>query len=301
MKLDRILVGVDFSPESDIAVLHAAELARSRSARLILAHVVSLPSDLLADSSYDPLFRAQGGAAELGVEHRNQSDDLLQATAGRCQTLGIDTEAVLVDDNPSDGLARIADEVGADLLVVGTHGRTGLKRFLLGSVAERAARLARVHTLIARGPIEEGGSYHRVMVASDFSAASDAAMAAALSIAPPDGRIEVVHCWQTPALPTGALMERMRDDIRQAVQKRGEQWIASHGRGRVTFVPVEASAADGVLRRTEERGCDLIVTGSHGRRGARRWLLGSVTETIVRHAPCSVLIVHPPGGADGAA
>jgi nucleotide-binding universal stress UspA family protein len=295
----RILAGADFSAESDLAVLHAAELARHKGARLLLAHVMSLPGDLLGDSSYDPFFRAQGGGAEFGIDHRNQAGDMLQATSARCQALGVETESVLVDDNPSDGLARIADELAADLLVVGTHGRTGLKRFLLGSVAERAVRLARVNTLVARGPIEDGGTYRRILVATDFSTSSEAALTAALAIAPPDAQIELVHCWQTPTLPAGLAVDPVRDEVASKVTSRGRQLAAEHG-GRLTFVAIEGSPADGICRHAEEQGCDLIVTGSHGHRGVRRWLLGSVTEAVVRHAPCSVLVAHPPA-PDGAA
>lgn len=294
-RLQRILVGVDFSPESEVAVAQAAQLARQRSARLLLAHVMALPSDVVEDSSYDPLFRAQTASAELGALHRTQSADLLQDLASRCESLGIEVESVLVDDNPSDGLARVADEMGADLLVVGTHGRTGLKRFLLGSVAERAVRLARVHALVARGEIGDGG-FRRILVATDFSPSSDAAVDMALAIAPEQARIEVVHCWQTPVSPSGVPIDPVRQDLERAVAESGERLLAGRPelRKRVRFVSIESSPAEGLRRRAEEEGCDLIVTGSHGRRGVRRWLLGSVTETIIRHAPCSVLVVHAP-------
>ena len=294
-RLERIMVGVDFSSESESAVLHAAQVARQKNARLILAHVLPLPADLVEDSSYDPFFRAQEAATELGTRHRNEAGDLLLATAARCEALGVQCETLLIDDNPSDGLARAADEVGADLLVVGTQGRTGLKRFLLGSVAERTVRLASVNTLVARGPIEEVSGYRRIMVATDFSAASDAALAVALAIATPDARIEAVHAWLTRATPTGVTVAPVRDELERAVVKRGERFLQDRAGAspRVSFVPLEASAADGICRRAEQDGTDLIVAGSHGRRGVRRLLLGSVAETVVRHAPCSVLVVHP--------
>jgi nucleotide-binding universal stress UspA family protein len=294
-RLQRILVGVDFSPESEAAVAQAAQLARQRSARLMLAHVMPLPGEVVEDSTYDPIFRAQVASQELGALHRTQSADLLQDLASRCEALGIEVESVLVDDNPSDGLARVADEMGADLLVVGTHGRTGLKRFLLGSVAERAVRLAKVHALVARGDSDDRG-YRRILVASDFSTSSNAALEMALAIAPEHASIEVVHCWETPVAPTGIPIDPGRDDLKRAVAESGERLLAGRPelRKRVKFVSIESSPAEGLRRRAEEEGCDLIVTGSHGRRGVRRWLLGSVTETIIRHAPCSVLVVHAP-------
>ncbi|HKE14588.1 MAG TPA: universal stress protein [Kofleriaceae bacterium] len=302
-RFERILVGVDFSPESEKAVMHAAQLARQKGARLILAHVVALPADVVEDSSYDPIFRAQVASAELGVMHRSQAGDLLQEIASRCEALGVQSESLLVDDNASDGLARIAEDMAADLLVVGTHGRTGLKRFLLGSVAERAVRLAEVHSLVARGDLADGRGYQRILVASDFSPASRSALAMALAIAPAGAAVEVVHCWQTPVAPTGIEAEPMRGELERAVAQSGERLLAQmdpDDRPRLRFASIESSAAEGIRRRAEEEGCDLIVTGSHGRRGVRRWLLGSVTETIIRHAPCSVLVVRPSAGQSAA-
>lgn len=292
-RLQRILVGVDFSPEAEAALAHATQLAQQMSARLILAHIVPLPTEVVEDSTYDPIFRAQIASADLGALHRTQSADLLQDLASRCGQLGLEVESVLVDDNPSDGLARVADEMGADLLVVGTHGRTGLKRVLLGSVAERAVRLAHVNALVARGAVGDEG-YQRVLVASDFSSSARAALDMALAVAPERARIEVVHCWQAPVAPAGVPVDPMREELARAVSESGERLLAGRPelRKRVRFVALESSAAEGIRRRAEEEGCDLIVTGSHGRRGVRRWLLGSVTETIIRHAPCSVLVVH---------
>jgi nucleotide-binding universal stress UspA family protein len=291
--VQRIVVGVDFSPESEVAVTHATRLAKQESARLILAHVLPLPTEVVEDSTYDPIFRAQIASADLGAIHRTQSAELLQDLASSCEQVGLEVESVLVDDNPSDGLARIADEMGADLLVVGTHGRTGLKRFLLGSVAERAVRLAQVNALVARGAVGEHG-YQRVLVASDFSASARAALDMALAVSPERARIEVVHCWQAPVAPTGVPVDPRREELERAVAESGERLLAGRPelRKRVRFVALESSPAEGLRRRAEEEGCDLIVTGSHGRRGVRRWLLGSVTETIIRHAPCSVLVVH---------
>ncbi len=72
------MVGVDFSPESELALTQATLLAKQESARLILAHVLPLPTEVVEDSSYDPIFRAQIASADLGALHRTQSAELLQ-------------------------------------------------------------------------------------------------------------------------------------------------------------------------------------------------------------------------------
>lgn len=297
--LGRIAVGIDFSDESDLALRHAAMLARRAGAHLILVHVVPLPAHLVEDSSYDPLFRASTLAADLSARQRVDAGELLQEVASRCREIGASCEPLLVDDNPSDGLARAAEDMGADLLVLGSHGRSGLKRFLLGSVAERAVRAAHCDAIIARGPVEAaaGDGYRRIVVGTDFSPHAEGALLAASAVAAADAIIEVVHCWQTPVLPAGIPVGPMRADIEKNVAEAGARLIARHRElgSRLRFHPVEAAAGEGLTTRAAEIEADLIAVGSHGRRGVKRWLLGSIAEVTVRHAPCSILVSRQPG------
>jgi len=293
----RIAIGIDFSEESDTALAHAAMLGRRTRAHLILIHVLPLPAHLVEDSSYDPLFRASTLTTDLTNRQRVDAGELLQEMAGRCRELGASCEPLLIDDNPSDGLARAAEEVGADLLVLGSHGRSGLKRFLLGSVAERAVRLCRRDALVARGPITAENGYRRVVVGTDFSSHAASALQTALAVAAPDATIEVLHCWQTPILPAGLPIAPLRADIEKNVAESGARLVArvaEHGR-KVEFSAIEAPPGDGLTRRAAEVGADLIAVGSHGRRGVKRWLLGSVAEVTIRHAHCAILVARQPG------
>lgn len=293
----RIAVGIDFSEESEVALAHAAMLARRTRAHLILIHVMPLPAHLVEDSSYDPFFRATTLSSDLIAGQRTNATDVLQATAARCRELGITCEPLLIDDNPSDGLARAAEEVGADLLVVGSHGRSGLERILLGSVAERAVRLCRRDALVARGPASEQDGYRRILVGTDFSASAHGALRAALEVAATDATFEVVHCWQAPIVPAGMPVAPVRHDLEKNIIESGSRLLARHPElaGRATFKPLEAPPGDGLSARAEEIGADLIAVGSHGRRGVKRWLLGSVAEGVIRHAPASVLVARQPG------
>ncbi|HLU64980.1 MAG TPA: universal stress protein [Kofleriaceae bacterium] len=292
--IHRILVAIDFSPESDAALAQALVLARQQSASITLAHVVPLPADLVEDSAYDPLFRV-GSLAELTTEHRSGARDLLRQITERCRAEGVACDITLLDDAPSDGLARAAEDVGADLIAIGTHGRTGIKRVMLGSVAERTVRLAPCSTLVARGSIDPDHGFRRILVATDFSRHADAALDAALAIARPEAAIEVVHCWQQPLVPAGMPISSMRRDLEKNVAEAGARLLRERDAGRARFVGVEGYPAEGIRARAEDTGADLICLGSHGRRGVRRWLLGSIAETTVRHAPCSVLVVRLPG------
>jgi nucleotide-binding universal stress UspA family protein len=293
----RIAVGIDFSEESEVALAHAAMLGRSMRAHLILLHVLPLPAHLVEDSSYDPFFRASTLSADLVARQRGDAADVLQATAGRCRDLGVSCEPLLIDDNPSDGLARAAEEVGADLLVLGSHGRAGLQRILLGSVAERAVRLCRRDALVARGPAGQHDGYRRVVIGTDFSTYSDRALRAALEVTAPDATFELVHCWQAPIVPAGMPIAPLRHDLEKNIIESGSRLINRHPElaGRASFKPLEAPPADGLATRADEIGADLIAVGSHGRRGVKRWLLGSIAEGTIRRAPCSVLVARQPG------
>ena len=292
----RIAVGIDFSSEAELALEHAAQLARHTRAHLILIHVLPLPAHLVEDSSYDPLFRANNLTADLAGRQRTDARDLMLQLADRCRELGASCEPLVIDDNPSDGLARAAEEMGADLLVLGSHGRSGLKRFLLGSVAERAVRLCRRHALIARGPAGDNG-YQRVLLGTDFSTHAESALLAAQAIAAPDATIEIVHCWQIPIVPAGLPIAPLRADMEKNVAESGARLLARH-RGsdrRLTFTQLESPPADGLTTRAAEIDADLIAVGSHGRRGVKRWLLGSIAEQTIRHSPCSIFIARQPG------
>lgn len=296
-KVGRIAVGLDFSTESDLALAHATMLARQLGAHLVLVHVLPLPNDMAQDSSYDPLFRASNLVADLVPRQRNDAGGMLAQLAKRCRELDVSCEPLMIDDNPSDGLARATEEVGADLLVLGSHGRSGLRRFLLGSVAERSVRLCRRDALVARGAIDDRRGYRKLVVGTDFSAHSESALQAALAVAAPDAAIEVVHCWQTPFLPNGVPITPLRADLEKNVTEAGAHLLARHPHlaPRMTFTLLESPPADGLTTRAVESGADLLAVGSHGRRGVRRWLLGSVAEVCIRHSPCSVLVARQPG------
>jgi nucleotide-binding universal stress UspA family protein len=295
-RINRILVGIDFSSEAELALAHALQLARRTGASLTLTHVVPLPADLTADSSYDPLFRATALAGELVARQKEDASSMLAEVAAYCRSSGVECEVLLMDDTPSGGLARGAAEAHVDLVVVGSHGRTGVRRLLLGSVAERTTRLTDRSTLVARGAATAEDGYQRILVACDFSPYTDVAIRAALTLAADGARIEVVHCWQTPVMPAGMPVATMRDDLEHDVAQAGARLLASYqGRApgaHLAFVPLEGAPAEALRARAEETGSELIVVGSHGRRGVKRWLLGSVAEAIVRHAPCSVLVAH---------
>lgn len=145
MSYRRILVATDFSPHARTALEHARDLVRAAGGRVVLMTALDAP---------DPLTMV-GGAIKTPLdltEARAAAEERLRAEA-RAVGLGQSLEAVVVRDRrPEVEILAAADQAGADLIVVGTHGFSGVKRWLLGSVSERVLRAATVPVLLVPAP-----------------------------------------------------------------------------------------------------------------------------------------------------
>lgn len=295
-------MGTDFSPESDVALEHAISIAQHVGAEVILAHagtVIDTADAALAPESA-ALVEYERIVSEHAADNRARLTSLVEAVRGR----GVAASERQVEGFPDTSLSELAEEVDADLLVIGTHGRTGIKRLLLGSVAERVVRLCRRHVMVARPRTGEGSGYRRILVPTDFSRRGDLALAVAVELCAPGGTVEVLHAWSLPAL-TGTLvpskvsenaLEPVRASLEASARRRAEALIARLG-GQPSVELACTIVNDSPAKAIDERakdGHDLIVMSGHGRRGLRRLLLGSVAEATVRHAPCSVIVVHDP-------
>jgi nucleotide-binding universal stress UspA family protein len=286
MSLSRIVVGIDFSPESGHALAHAIQLGRREDARLTLVHVATVPPPLseLADDAWAALWRERLAAdrARLGAMREQLSGQ------------GPEISHVVVDGDPDTALAAAGDELGADLIVVGTHGRTGVRRLLLGSVAERTVRLATSSVLVARGEPPAGG-YRRVVVGTDYSPRATRGIELAFAMVAPGGEVRVVHAWQPSLVEMdigGELVNRLYEAAERRAANERERLLALP---RPEQVSVRLELVGGVAFTALDditADADLLVIGSHGRRGLRRWLLGSVAEATVRHAHGSVLVAR---------
>ena len=200
----------------------------------------------------------------------------------------------------SPTLAAAAVEHRAELIVIGTHGHTGVSRFLLGSVASSTIRHATCDVLIVRGDAKRA-LYEKPLVATDFSPASSKAIAHTADVIVAAAKIDIVHAWQLPAGSWGATLlgqarfpwSTVRDAVLASAQTQADKLVAEHGPGFHVEL-VQGPPAQVITETAERGGHDLIIVGAHGNRGFRRLLLGSVAESTVRHAHCSVLVVHGP-------
>jgi len=292
--LGRILVPTDFSRHAVHALNYAVPLARQVKGRITLLHVVEwplIPSELGNLILDDTKVQAAGHTALDGVAARQIPGDLLEKTLVRSGT-------------PYREIAEAARWLRMNLVVIGTRGRTGLERVLLGSTAERVVRHASCPVLTVpprgrvKGPRRSAASLapaiNRIMVPVDFSEQSRAAVAYAAGLARlMAARLALVHVYPLlPAQPT-----RFRVQMRQCVAEIGLEArhrlekLASpfHDGAEVELFLRQGTPYREILDVARAWRSDLIVLPTRGLTGAKHFFLGSTAEAVVRSAPCPVL------------
>lgn len=222
-------------------------------------------------------------------------DRLLAGVVGS----GLKVRIRLVDGPPAQRLLEVVTEEAADLLVVGTHGRTGLDRALLGSVADRLVRQAScpvltVPPLLGSAPREK---IRRICFATDFSPSSRAAWPWVVALAKAaNAEVDLVHVTFEPVADrhlspdsisrmAKALQDQGRLEVEQFLQR------SELPRERIRIHLPRGVAGEQIVHRAREQAADLIVMGTHGWSGVVRWMLGSVANHVIQTAPCPVLTV----------
>ncbi len=202
--------------------------------------------------------------------------------------------SALIRGSAPSALAAYADEHKIDLVVMTTHGRGGLSRFWLGSVADRLLRRIATPVLLLRpGSTSPPGQFHCVLIALDGSPRSEASIAPALPLARTTAgtRLVLAHVLEpTPTLLGPAWVEEECRRITEHFEQLANRLRMRGYTATVRVVTGEGTAARiHALARLE--GADLIVVGTHAARGAERLILGSVADKVVRGATQPVLVV----------
>ncbi len=298
--IKSLLVPLDFSHASLKALNYACALVRTCGARVHLVHV--------CDYDSVPSLEAIGLTIPKAELTRRLKRRLRQVADKFHLESNAETLHVLTG-RAYDGICRLGERLGTDLIVTSTRGHTGLKHILLGSTAERVVQHAPCPVLVVRehehdilpsddesGPVLELG---RILVPLDFSACSLAGLEYAVPWA---------HFWKaqlvlfhsapmTNLAPYGEFGARaipMMDTYIEEAAKSSLREIASHmlERGVAVETVVEAGApAASICEYAERHGIDLIVTSTHGSSGFAHAIIGSTAEHIVRYAHCPVLVV----------
>jgi nucleotide-binding universal stress UspA family protein len=293
--IKTILVPVDFSDCSTAALEHAAWLAGKLGAAIHVLHCWEMPSIL-------------GGEAEHSYRGamKGFADTSLAALAAKMNEQGIEVESFTAElGAPAKTIVQIARKARHDLIVMGTHGRTGLDRALLGSVAERVVRCAPCPVLSLHGAAGTR-PVRKVLVPVDYSYGSARALQCATGLAERLGAdLEVVHVWDRPAYVSAEVLIRTHADrprslgdlIRDNAEAEMATFLADHLRhneGTTVLPPhylVSGEPAATLVAELERGRHDLVVIGTHGRTGLKHLLLGSVADKLIRFSPVPVLTV----------
>lgn len=296
MALTTIVAGIDLSVPSEQALERAAALAQLSGAQLVMVNAQANDAPL---ENVDNTVLEQIGEVSAAV--RAEEVKRLGAKHQELTARGLHVDLVYRQGPPGEVVAEVAKERAAELIVIGTHGHTGLQRFLLGSVATAVLRHAPCDVLVCRGATGPS-PFMRPLVATDFSPAANRALRNAAALSAPGVPIEVVHAWQLPAGSWGATLlgqarfpwSTVRDAVLASAKSQADKLVAGFSDlGHPLNVQLIQGPPASVITQAAETGAhDLIAIGTHGHRGFRRLLLGSVAESVIRHAPCSVLVAH---------
>ena len=270
-RFEKILVATDGSSFSADAVKVAIAMCVKSGAHLYPFNMV------LTNPEYEAL------APELVEKASEDAKAHLESIIAEAADQSVGCTILLrLGDRPDVEIVTAADEINADLIVMGQRGLRGLARMMVGDATIRVIGSATCSVLSV--PEGAGMWQTRILLGTDGSRFADAAAVSAAKIA---------HCCEAPITVVSALVpshsEARRDEGREAV-KRTTMQLRQDGLD-VDGATLPGEADDVMIKLAEEKRADLIVVGTHGRTGFGKVLLGSVSERIIGKAKCAVLVV----------
>jgi len=299
--ITRILCPVDFSDCSRHALEQAIALARQYRASVTAMHVFAVA----------PVTEPIVVGAPVVLEPARASSSLRDSVTAELRTFVDSTDVAgavvnlrVAEGDTVEAIARLAHDAGFDLIVVGTHGRSGFERLLLGSVAESVLRKApcAVLTVPPRANPPASLAFARILCAVDFSAASLHALEYAAALAPAAGAdVCALHVVELMTGNGSGMRDEIvdpatdyREEFRRAAQERLDAAVPAHVRDNVlprTAVTIGRPHHE-IVKIAEEQKFDLIVLGVEPRSAADLLLFGSTTQNVLRRASCPVLTVR---------
>lgn len=275
----KILVPLDGSAESESALTYARLLAAKTQVSLDLLRCFEPPAAVYTLPDLDRL------ASDVLAEHNLQEHMLayLEQKKGELGDLSCDVNVVC--GHPATEILSRAEST--DLCVIARHGRSGLGRWLLGGVTAHVARASSKPVIVVPcETAEQPPKLETIMVCLDGSDIAERGLEEAVKLAAAVGAQLTLYRFvplASAADPEGELIEA-KAYLQSLREKHSE--LVFH-----TFAQPGAWRHN-IVESAQELKVDLLVMGSHGRRGVARWLLGSVAEHALHHIPCPIMIVH---------
>jgi len=296
MKLGHVLLATDFSFPAQRAEDYACFFAACRHARLTVVSVLEFAAGM------DPAYPVNH---QYLTERMREASVLLTELKQRIAHRGISASTRIETGLPSEAIVAAALTESVDLIVLGTSGRSGLAHVLLGSTAERVISGAPCPVLAVR-PVAGGRSavpaeimLKRILVPIDFFDCSLDAVEYAAQVAKDSGAaIKLLHVMEPVSygldftLGEAASLARMRERLLRHLEELTAALVAE---GISTTNLIRGGIPrDSILEESRQWASDLIVMGTHGRRGISHFFNGSVAEAVLRRADCPILAIRSP-------
>lgn len=301
----NLLVPTDFSAESHKALNYAQAFVERFGSAVHLVHIVE-PMPVVAGIEVAPM--PIDYPKQLGTFERKLAELAKELPPGSV------ARSIVREGLPVDDIVSVAKELRTDLIVISSHGHSGIRRVLFGSTAEGVVRIAPCPVLVLRPQEREfvetakttekraAFSLKTILVPIDFSEASRRALGYAIAFARQLGAkliclhvLEVIT-YTDPDTTLAAQIQMLRKSLFEATERTlqgflKEQTAQLPRENILTF----SSAPREIIRIAEDRKADVILLAAHGQAGPGRFLLGSTAERVLRHAPCPVLIAKEKG------
>jgi nucleotide-binding universal stress UspA family protein len=277
----------------------------SETAEAALAYVALLPSERVR------LLAVESDRANLTAVCTTARDcrTYLEAVAAPLREQGRDVDTLVAFGNPAEQILALA--AAADLVVLGSHGHGGVKRFVLGSVADEVARHAPVPVMVVRGGavLPPAVQFTRIVVPLDGSDLAEQAVPVAAAVAADLGvpvhlmrvlDVDALRATVQAGIHAAAAYLRSQEEIQRYAEEYLAEQVQQLRNRDLTATAEVLTGSPAVTLLDAIRPDDLVVMTTHGRGGVRRWLLGSVADKLVRAAAAPVLLV-PANGPESAA
>ncbi|MBI2339646.1 MAG: universal stress protein [Deltaproteobacteria bacterium] len=284
----KIVVACDFFPDAERTLKQAVFLAHAFQSKLFIVHVLEKNPD-------DPIWEILKLPLDMEMKIQDRILAPLREFFPREQPV-FDYEIAVREGDVAIALTDFAREKGADLLMVGTRGRTGLAHALLGDNTERIAARANFPVWICRAPVVE--SLREILAPLDFSEGNQTALEWADALACGFGAS--LHLMHVMVLPSFAVwygqedlpaIQKAKEVILEKAESNLKTWLEKIKSPLADRICTEGQAADEIIKAARARKAGLIVMATHGHGRGRRPHLGKLSTSLVRHAPCSVLLI----------
>ncbi len=275
----KLLVGVDGSDISLHALKESFKLAREDL--LVVAVAPPYSGDLR------PM-----GVTDIGALLREPCEVALSKASAMAEAEGVQIRPVCVMGEPYEAIVELAEDEGRDLIIMGVRGASFAERLFVGSTTARVIGLSSQDVLVV--PDKAAIGWERILLATDGSEYSRKATRRAIELVQcSGGSLKVLSVLEISPHIYAVAPEIAEEKIKLPKQyvEEVKQEAAARGIIAEDFVREAESAYEVIIDLAREKDIDLIVMGSHGRTGLKRLLMGSVTERVIAHAPCPVLVV----------